>query len=197
MCIKVLPPLSNCSHFASSHRLPPRRTQAIPACSSKIKVERGRFYWNKSCEGFELTMGENWVETWKGIRFVSNKRPEVGRPTIWFGKSQIVSSSILRWSCSLVCNWYQTNLKSIIWVLKKCKKCIFRGLKVILVFSFPDPDKKFEHHKLWNITIIVTSPTSILDIVLFWRTQQRIHSLLNFFSLSKLLLLSSWNIKHV
>ena len=33
--------------------------------------------------------------------------------------------------------------------------------------------------------------TSIADIALFWRTQQRMHSLLNFFSLSKLLLLSS------
>ena len=32
----------------------------------------------------------SFVETWKGIRFVSNKRSEVGRPTIWFGKSQIL-----------------------------------------------------------------------------------------------------------
>ena len=42
-----------------------------------------------------------------------------------------------------------------------------------------------------NFCLII--PTSIDAIVLFWRTQQRMHSLLNFFSLSKLLLLSSLN----
>ena len=119
--------------------------QFLQSCSKpfslpmKKNIFTGSIETVESCDGIKLSMEKEWggAETWKGIRFVSNKRPEVGRPTIWFGKSQIVSSNILSWSCSLVCNWYQTNLKSIIWVLKKCKKCIFRGLKVILVLSFP------------------------------------------------------------
>ena len=38
----------------------------------------------ESCDGIKLSMEKEWggAETWKGIRFVSNKRVEVGQPSV-------------------------------------------------------------------------------------------------------------------
>ena len=136
-------PLSNCLHFVSSHRLPPRRTQAIPACFVNLQnqpifdiqqscIWRAALFkdyitgWIELKVGRESNcqLGEN-GETWKGIRFVSNKRREVGRPTIWLWKSETGSSPILcrtcLWQSQFVCNWYQTNLKFIFNILKNGK----------------------------------------------------------------------------
>ena len=50
----------------------------------KKNIFTGSIETVESCDGIKLSMEKEWggAETWKGIRFVSNKRVEVGQPSV-------------------------------------------------------------------------------------------------------------------